>query len=59
MPYIKVYSLAYDEVFQCEINEETAAKAIFTDSEVSKEPFPSIPIRSRLISEANKERDTE
>jgi hypothetical protein len=54
MKYVEVYDLARDEVYQCPINDVTAAKLLqldYTYRAVRDVPRPDVPIRSRYESE--------
>ena len=57
MPSLKVYDPAWDELFQCEISDETAGKLDAAQYEISSAPFDGIPIKSRLASERRSERE--
>lgn len=49
--YIKMYEAQFDQVIQCPVAEETAAKARDSGLEVSAEPFPDLVVTSRNRSE--------
>lgn len=51
MNYIKRYDQFFDEMLQSPVSDETAAKAREAGIEVCGEPWPDLPIRSRMRSE--------
>jgi len=53
MPWIKCYSLRYDMMYQCEVSEETAAKAREQEPpiETSNDKFPGVEVRPENLSE--------
>ena len=52
MPYIEVYSIAWDLLYQCEIDEVTAKAALETGPcVISDMPIPGLRILSRFYSE--------
>jgi len=54
MKYCKCYDIEHDDLYQCQISDESAAKAP-KNVEISDTPFPNIPIKSRFTSERYKD----
>lgn len=59
MKYIRMYDIAWDEDFQCEADDEVAARAKACGMEVADHPFPKLPIRQRSKADADRERADE
>jgi hypothetical protein len=51
VPYLIIYDELFDEVFQCEVSEETAVKARAAGKAVNNIPEPGIPIQSQYRSD--------
>ena len=56
--YVKCYSMAWDEVFQVEVDDDTIIPQAI-GIEVSDKPFPDLKIRPRSIETADKQRQEE
>lgn len=54
MPYLKAYSIAWDQTYQSWISQETA-KAVPADCQTSEAPFKNCPIMPRERSKWNAE----
>jgi hypothetical protein len=55
MPFIRFYDHLDDRLLQFEISDETAAKAVAANCEVSPTPFDGVKIESRYRSQWSKE----
>lgn len=55
MKYVKVHDIVWDENFQCQVDDEVAAKIPHGAAEISETPFPNLPIKSRFRSERHPE----
>lgn len=54
--YLKVYDAEWDEVYQVAIPSDVTVPL---SAEVSRSPFPNLPIRPQSRAEANKQRAQE